>query len=136
MIKPIVRDTFFLSQKSVPASQSDFQVGQDLRDTLKANKDRCVGMAANMIGAAKRIIIVTMGPLDVVMYNPVILTKTGQFEAEEGCLSLEGIRKTKRYKSIEIEYYDDLWKKRKQKYSGWIAQIIQHEIDHLNGIII
>ncbi len=89
-----------------------------------------------MIGAAKRIIIVTMGPLDVVMYNPVILTKTGQFEAEEGCLSLEGIRKTKRYKSIEIEYYDDLWKKRKQKYSGWIAQIIQHEIDHLNGIII
>ena len=131
MIKPIVRDTFFLSQKSVLASQSDFQVGQDLRDTLKANKDRCVGMAANMIGAAKRIIIVTMGPLDVVMYNPVILTKTGQFEAEEGCLSLEGTRKTARYKSIEVEYLDELWKKRRQT-----AQIIQHEVDHLEGILI
>ena len=136
MVKSIVRDIVFLSQKSAPATQMDLQIGQDLRDTLKANKDRCVGMAANMIGVAKRIIIVTMGPLDVVMYNPVILTNTGQFETEEGCLSLEGVRKTTRYKNVEIEYYDDLWKRRKQKYSGWIAQIIQHEIDHINGIII
>ena len=136
MVKPIVKDTFFLSRKSVPATQADLQVGQDLKDTLRANRERCVGMAANMIGVAKRIIIVTMGPVDVVMYNPVIISKTGPFETEEGCLSLEGIRKTKRYKSIEIEYYDDLWKKRRQKFSGWTAQIIQHEVDHLDGILI
>ena len=136
MVKPIVRDTFFLSRKSAPATQADLQVGQDLKDTLKANRERCVGMAANMIGVAKRIIIVSMGPADVVMYNPVILTKSGRFEAEEGCLSLQGVRKTARFKAIEVEYFDELWKKRRQKYSGWIAQIIQHEVDHLDGIII
>ena len=136
MVKPIVRDTFFLSQKSAPATQADLQVGQDLKDTLKANRERCVGMAANMIGVAKRIIIVSMGPADVVMYNPVILAKSGRFEAEEGCLSLQGVRKTARFKAIEVEYFDELWKKRRQKYSGWIAQIIQHEVDHLDGILI
>ena len=136
MVKPIVRDTFFLSRKSAPATQADLQVGQDLKDTLKANRERCVGMAVNMIGVAKRIIIVSMGPADVVMYNPVILTKSGRFEAEEGCLSLQGVRKTARFKAIEVEYFDELWKKRRQKYSGWIAQIIQHEVDHLDGILI
>ena len=136
MVKPIVRDTFFLSQKSAPATQADLRVGQDLKDTLKANRERCVGMAANMIGVAKRIIIVSMGPADVVMYNPVILAKSGRFEAEEGCLSLQGVRKTARCKAIEVEYFDELWKKRRQKYSGWIAQIIQHEVDHLDGILI
>ncbi len=136
MVKPIVRDTFFLSRKSAPATQADLQIGQDLKDTLCANRERCVGMAANMIGASKRVIIVSMGPADVVMYNPVILAKSGPYEAEEGCLSLEGTRKTARYKSIEVEYSDELWKKRRQKFSGWTAQIIQHEVDHLDGILI
>ena len=105
-------------------------------DTLRANQDHCVGMAANMIGVKKRVIIVNMGILNVVMYNPVIVRKDSPYEAEEGCLSLTGVRKTTRYQNIEVEYYDSSWKKRRQKYSGWTAQIIQHECDHLEGIII
>ena len=136
MIKPIIRDILFLGQKSVDALQSDIGIGHDLEDTMQANRIRCVGMAANMIGVKKNIIIVNMGIVDVVMYNPVILKKDTPFEAEEGCLSLEGIRKTTRYRNIEVEYLDSSWKKHRQKYSGWTAQIIQHEIDHLNGIII
>jgi len=114
----------------------DTAVGQDLQDTLKANQDRCVGMAANMIGVKKRVIIVSMGFMNVVMYNPVILKKEGPYETEEGCLSLEGVRKTTRYRNIEVEYLDGSWKKHRQRYSGQIAQIIQHEVDHLSGIII
>jgi len=136
MIKPIVRDIFFLGQKSEEASRQDLSVGQDLQDTLKANQDRCVGMAANMIGIKKRIIIVNIGFLNLVMYNPVILKKDTPYETEEGCLSLDGVRKTTRYQNIEVEYLDSSWKKRRQKYSGWTAQIIQHEMDHLDGIII
>lgn len=136
MIRPIVRDVFFLGQKSEPATQGDVAVGTDLRDTLAANRDRCVGMAANMIGAKKRVIIVNMGPIDVVMFNPVYVRKDGAYETEEGCLSLDGTRKTTRYRSIEIEYRDEQWRKRRQTYSGWIAQIIQHETDHLEGVII
>ena len=136
MIQNIVRDVFFLGQKSVPAQPWDIQVGQDLQDTLRANQNRCVGMAANMIGVRKRIIIVNMGIMNVVMYNPVIVRKDTPYETEEGCLSLEGIRKTTRYQNIEVEYFDAGWKKRRQKYSGWTAQIIQHEVDHLDGIII
>ena len=136
MIKPIVRDVFFLGQKSEPATKQDFPVGQDLQDTLKANQDRCVGMAANMIGVKKRIIIVNVGIMNLVMYNPVILKKDTPYETEEGCLSLDGARKTTRYQNIEVEYLDGSWKKHRQKYSGWTAQIIQHEIDHLSGIII
>ena len=136
MIKPIVKDVFFLGQKSGPATMQDLSVGQDLMDTLRANQDRCVGMAANMIGVKKRVIIVNMGILNVVMYNPVIVRKDSSYETEEGCLSLTGVRKTTRYQNIEVEYYDSSWKKRRQKYSGWAAQIIQHECDHLEGIII
>ena len=136
MNKPIVRDILFLSQKSDPAAPADLSVGQDLQDTLKAQKDRCVGMAANMIGVKKRIIIVSLGFVNLVMYNPVILKKDTPYETEEGCLSLSGVRKTTRYQNIEVEYLDSSWKKHRQKYSGWTAQIIQHEMDHLSGIII
>ena len=103
MIQKIVRDVFFLGQKSVPAQPRDIQVGQDLQDTLRANQNRCVGMAANMIGVRKRIIIVNMGIMNVVMYNPVIVRKDTPYETEEGCLSLEGIRKTTRYQNSEVE---------------------------------
>ena len=136
MIKRIVRDIFFLRQPSEDAVPQDTFVGKDLQDTLEANKDSCVGMAANMIGVRKKVIIVNMGPADIVMYNPVILSKTGLYETEEGCLSLDGVRKTKRYKTIEVEYLDAGWKKHRQRFAGWTAQIIQHEMDHLNGIII
>ena len=136
MIKPIMRDIFFLGQKSEEATLDDMGVATDLQDTLSANKDRCVGMAANMIGVKKRIIIVDMGFVSVVMFNPVILTKDGAYETEEGCLSLDGVRKTTRYRNIEVEYTDMTGKRRKQNYSGQIAQIIQHECDHLEGIII
>ena len=136
MIKPIVKDVFFLSQKSDPATKQDLSVGQDLLDTLRANQDHCVGMAGNMIGVRKRIIIVNMGILNVVMYNPVIMKKDSPYETEEGCLSLTGVRKTTRYQNIELEYFDSSWKKHRQSFSGWTAQIIQHECDHLEGRII
>ena len=136
MVKEIIRDILFLGQKSEEAAKQDLSVGQDLQDTLKANQDRCVGMAANMIGVKKRIIIVNMGFLNIVMYNPVIVKKDTPYETEEGCLSLDGVRKTIRYQNIEVEYLDSSWKKHRQQYSGWTAQIIQHEVDHLNGIII
>jgi len=136
MIRPIVRDMFFLGQKSEPATKQDLSVGQDLQDTLRANQDRCVGMAANMIGVKKKIIIVNVGIMNVVMYNPVIVKKETPYETEEGCLSLDGTRKTTRYQNIEVEFLDAGWKKHRQKYSGWTAQIIQHECDHLAGIII
>ena len=136
MIRPIVKDVFFWGQKSDPATRQDLPVGQDLMDTLRANQDRCVGMAANMIGVRKKVIIVNMGIMNVVMYNPVIVKKDTPFETEEGCLSLTGVRRTTRYQNIEVEYLDGSWKKQRRKYSGWTAQIIQHECDHLEGIII
>ncbi len=136
MIQPVVRDIFFLGQKSEEATPQDLAVGRDLQDTLRANRNRCVGMAANMIGVKKRIIIVSIGPADLVMYNPRILKKDSPYETEEGCLSLDGVRKTVRYESIEVEYLDVSWKKHRQSYTGYIAQIIQHEMDHLDGIII
>ena len=136
MVKEIMRDPFFLAQKSVPASKDDLQVGRDLMDTLKAHREGCVGMAANMIGVKKNIIIVNMGFIDVVMFNPVITSKSSPYQTEEGCLSLAGVRKTTRYQDIEVEYYDFAWKKQRQKLSGWTAQIAQHEIDHCNGIVI
>ena len=136
MVKPIVRDVFFLRQKSDPATKDDLQIGGDLQDTLKANADRCVGMAANMIGVKKRVIIVNMGFTNIVMYNPVIVKKDTPYETEEGCLSLDGVRKCTRYQNIEVEYTDSSWKKQKLKLSGWPAQICQHEINHLSGIII
>ena len=136
MVKPIVKDVFFLGQKSEPATKADLQVGRDLQDTLKAHRAECVGMAANMIGVKKNIIIVNMGFIDVVMFNPVIVSKSGPFETEEGCLSLTGVRPCTRYQNIEVEYVDFNWKKQKTKLRGWTAQIAQHEIDHLSGKII
>ena len=136
MVQEIMHDVLFLNQPSEPATQQDAAVGKDLVDTLLANADACVGMAANMIGVKKRIIIVNMGFMNVVMYNPVIVKKDTPYETEEGCLSLDGVRKATRYQNIEVEYLDSSWKKHRQKYSGWTAQIIQHEVDHLSGIII
>ena len=136
MIKPIVKDVFFLGQKSDLATKQDLSVGQDLQDTLVANQNRCVGMAANMIGVRKRIIIVNIGFMNLVMYNPVLLKKDTPYETEEGCLSLEGVRKATRYQNIEVEYLDSSWKKHRQKFSGWTAQIVLHELDHLEGVII
>ena len=136
MVKQIVRDILFLGQKSEPATKADLQVGRDLQDTLRANRERCMGMAANMIGVKKNIIIVSMGFLDVVMFNPVIVSKSGPYETEEGCLSLDGVRKTTRYQNMEVEYYDFDWKRQRQKLSGWTAQICQHEMDHLEGRVI
>lgn len=136
MIKPIVKDIFFLRRKAEMATREDIQVGIDLQDTLRANREACVGMAANMIGVNKRVIIVNMGFVDVVMFNPVLIKKDTPYETEEGCLSLTGVRKTTRYENIEVEYLDMNWKKQRQKLSGWTAQICQHELDHLEGIII
>ena len=136
MIRPIMRDVLFLKKKAVPATKNDMSVVQDLLDTLKANEAGCVGMAANMIGVNKRIIAVNMGFANIAMLNPVIVSKKEPYEAEEGCLSLKGVRKTTRYLEIEVEYEDIHFKKQHQKYKGWVAQIIQHEVDHCEGIII
>ena len=136
MIKPIVKDIFFLRRKAETATREDIQVGIDLQDTLRANREACVGMAANRIDENKRVIIVNMGFVDVVMFNPVLIKKDTPYETEEGCLSLTGVRKTTRYENIEVEYLDMNWKKQRQKLSGWTAQICQHELDHLEGIII
>ncbi len=136
MIKPINRDTFFLSRKALPATEADLPIARDLRDTLAAHRAECVGMAANMIGSDKRIIIVSLGVMDLVMLNPVIIKKTAPFETEEGCLSLTGVRKTTRYQTIKVHYQDELMKPHTQEFSGWTAQIIQHECDHLEGILI
>lgn len=136
MVKNICRDQFFLSQKAEPATESDKQVVIDLLDTLRANLDHCVGMAANMIGVKKAIIVIAAGPFQFAMINPVITKKSGAFQTEEGCLSLEGVRSCTRYKEIEVDYLDQNFKKQHGKYSGWTAQIIQHECDHLDGKII
>jgi peptide deformylase len=131
-----MRDILFLGKKSEPAMKGDIQIGKDLQDTLAAHQQECVGMAANMIGVRKNIIIVNVGVMNIVMFNPVIVKKDTPYETEEGCLSLTGVRKTTRYQNIEVEYYDSAWKKHRQKFSGWTAQICQHEIDHLSGRII
>ena len=136
MIKPIVRDAFFLNQRSEEATKADLPVAQDLEDTLRANRERCVGMAANMIGYRKRIIIVAAGFANIVMINPVITEKSGAYETEEGCLSLPGERKTIRYNQITVKYLDKTFTEHTQTFSGYIAQIIQHECDHLEGILI
>lgn len=136
MVKPIVKDILFLGQKSVLATPLDMNVVNDLRDTLAANREHCVGMAANMIGYKKNMIIVSAGPVDMIMINPVICSKSGCYETEEGCLSLEGKRKTTRYKKIEVEFQDAGFVKRKMEFEGFVAQIIQHEVDHCNGVVI
>ena len=137
MIREIVSDQFRLSQKSLPAAKEDLPVVQDLLDTIIAHATGCVGMAANMIGINKNIIIVNDDGNYLVMLNPEIIKTMGRlYETEEGCLSLTGVRKTTRYENIEVEYYDMNWKKQRQKLSGWPAQICQHELDHLEGILI
>lgn len=136
MIKPIVRDETFLKQRSETATKADAAVIVDLMDTLKANTEHCVGMAANMIGVKKRIIVFSVGFGIVPMANPVITKKAKPYETQEGCLSLTGVRKTKRYETIEVEFEDQNFDKQKENFQGLAAQIIQHEIDHLEGVII
>jgi peptide deformylase len=136
MIRSIVKDVLFLGQKSEPATKKDEQVIVDLIDTLRANEKHCVGMAANMIGKKKRMIVYSVGFMVIPMINPVITKKLSPYETEESCLSLTGVRKTTRYENIEVEYLDRNFKKKKDTFTGWTAQIIQHEVDHCEGIII
>lgn len=136
MVRPIMRDPLFLAQKSESATEADKQVVQDLLDTLKANQDRCVGMAANMTGVRKNIIVVAAGPFMFAMINPKITRRKGAYKTEEGCLSLDGVRSCTRYKEIEVDYLDQNFQPRHGKYVDWTAQIIQHQIDHCQGIVI
>ena len=136
MIKNIVHDPFFLGQKSESAQKSDLTAAKDLLDTLIANREGCVGMAANMIGIRKRIIVFDNNGSYMTMMNPEIIQKSGEYEAEEGCLSLAGIRKTKRYRFITVRYQNAEMEIKEEKFFGWTAQIIQHEIDHCNGVLI
>ena len=136
MIREIMKDPVFLAQKSVPAVASDIPVAQDLLETLEAHKEGCVGMAANMIGVAKRIIAFDCDGTYMVMFNPEIVKQAQPYETEEGCLSLPGIRKTKRYRTIKVRYQNADFAVRLKTFMGWTAQIIQHEIDHCNGILI
>ena len=136
MIQPIVHDPLFLAQKSARATPADADTARDLLETLTAHADGCVGMAANMIGVLKRIIAVEAEDGYLVLFNPVILKKSVPYNTEEGCLSLEGVRPTKRWKSIEVQYETADGKPRIRTFTGWTAQIIQHEIDHCDGILI
>lgn len=137
MIKEIVTDQFSLSQKSVPATIEDKSIVQDLLDTIKAHKHECVGMAANMIGVNKNIIVINDNGKYLVMINPLVLKTSGRlYETEEGCLSHKGVKKTKRYEKIKIAYFDENFKKKVKTFQDYLAQIIQHEIDHCHGILI
>ena len=136
MIKPIMTNQVFLSKPSTPATENDTQTAQDLLDTLKAHSHECVGMAANMIGVAKRIIVFDDEGTHRLMFNPEIISSAGSYETEEGCLSLQGRRSTTRFRTIKVRYEDNNFRERTKSYSGWTAQIIQHEIDHCNGIVI
>jgi len=136
MVRQVVRDPLFLQQKSEPATEADKQVVADLIDTLNANREKCVGMAANMIGVKKQIIVVAAGPFAFPMINPVITKKSGMYKTEEGCLSLSGVRPCTRYKEIEVDYLDQNFQKQHGKFSDFTAQIIQHEIQHFGGELI
>ena len=136
MVRPIVHDPLFLAQKSAPAAEADRQIIIDLLDTLQANLDRCVGMAANMIGEKKCIIVFCNGLMHMAMVNPEITARSGEYEAEEGCLSLAGVRKVKRWRRITVRYRDQAFHPRTGTFEGFTAQIIQHEVDHCNGILI
>ena len=136
MIQPIMKDESFLAQPSEAATPEDRQIALDLLETLIAHKDGCVGMAANMIGVSKFIIAFENGDDYMIMFNPRIVKCSQPYTAEEGCLSLEGRRQTRRYKSIKVEYQNEAFQTRLKTFTGWTAQIIQHEIDHCNGIII
>ncbi len=136
MVREIMRDEAFLSQKAEPATLEDLPVAQDLLDTLAAHKDGCVGMAANMIGVCKRIIVFDNEGKYMVMLNPEIIKKSGPYETEEGCLSFTGTRKASRWKSIKVQYQNEKFQIRFKTFTGWTAQIIQHEIDHCEGVLI
>ena len=136
MIQPIMHDPLFLAQKSAPATPEDAPVARDLLETLTAHADGCVGMAANMIGVCRRIIAFDDEGAYTVMLNPVIVRQSGAYEAEEGCLSLPGIRKTKRFQTIKVQWQNEKFQPRIKTFSGWTAEIIQHELDHCGGILI
>ena len=136
MIQPIMKDILFLQQKSAPATQADLSIGQDLQDTLLAHKDACVGLAANMIGFQKRIIIANMGFGNLVMYNPVLISKAKPYQTEESCLSLVGSRLTTRYEEIVVAFRNQYWQEQTVTLTGFTAQIVQHELNHLEGILI
>ena len=136
MIQPIMHDPLFLARKSVPATKDDAGIARDLLDTLMAHREGCVGMAANMIGKSVRIIAFADGAGYAVMYNPEIIKAEEPYETEEGCLSLPGVRKTTRYQTIRVRFQDTQWRMLTKTYKGWTAQIIQHEVDHLNGVLI
>ena len=137
MIREIMKDETFLSQKAEPAGEEDLETARDLLETLRAHREGCVGMAANMIGVNKRVIAFqTEEDQYMVMFNPEIIKKSGPYEAEEGCLSLTGIRKAKRWKSIKVQYQNEQFQTRFKTFTGWTAQIIQHEIDHCEGVLI
>ena len=136
MTRPIVKDPIFLARKSLPATPEDLPAARDLLDTLAAHREGCVGMAANMIGILRRIIVFDCEGEYMTMLNPEIIRFSGPFAAEEGCLSLSGTRKAKRYRSIKVRYQNEQLQVRLKTFTGWTAQIIQHEIDHCNGILI
>ena len=136
MIRPIMRDEAFLAQKAEPATKDDVEVAKDLLETLQANHAACIGMAANMIGVNKRIIAIDCDGTYMVMFNPKIVKSSGPYQTEEGCLSLFGRRATKRFQSIKVEFQNWEFQTRLKTFTGWTAQIIQHEIDHCNGIVI
>mgnify|MGYP002646117220 FL=1 len=136
MIREICRDETFLAQKAAPATADDLATAQDLLDTLTAHKDGCVGMAANMIGVCKRIIAFDNEGTYMVMFNPVIVRQSGPYETQEGCLSLTGVRKTKRFQTIKVQWQNEKFQTRLKTFTGWTAEIIQHEIDHCEGIVI
>ena len=136
MIREICKDETFLSQKAEPATPEDLQIAADLLETLAHHKEGCVGMAANMIGVNKRIIAFDNEGSYMVMFNPEILKKAGPFQAQEGCLSLSGLRPVKRWKTIKVRWQNEKFQERVKTFTGWTAQIIQHEIDHCEGIII
>lgn len=136
MIREICKDEAFLAQKAEPAMAADLAVAQDLMETLIAHKDGCVGMAANMIGVNKRIIAFENDDEYMVMFNPIIVKQSGVYETDEGCLSLTGTRKTKRYKTIKVQWQNEKFQTRLKTFTGWTAEIIQHEIDHCEGILI
>ena len=136
MIREICKDEAFLTQQSEAAGPADLSAAQDLLDTLAAHKDGCVGMAANMIGVKKRIIAFDNEGTYAVMFNPVIVKQTGPYEAEEGCLSLAGVRKAKRFQTIKVQWQNEKFQTRLKTFTGWTAEIIQHEIDHCSGVLI
>ena len=137
MVKELMHDPLFLARKSTEATRDDLPIAQDLLDTLAAHRESCVGMAANMIGQTKRIIVFDCDGKPMLMLNPEILTASGEYETEEGCLSLlGGPRKTKRFQKIKVRYQTTDFQVRLKTFTGWTAQIIQHEVDHCNGILI